>query len=110
MRIVQTHTVIRGRVTERRRERPGRLSPETEATVDLRNREHPVLSVLWQVQVSHYVEKVRWALDYKRIPHVRRSLLPGLHAVKAKRHLPDAWREFVDSLAQRPGGQRVATP
>jgi glutathione S-transferase len=41
--------------------------------------------VLWQVQVSHYVEKVRWALDYKRVPHVRRSLLPGLHAVKAKR-------------------------
>jgi len=41
--------------------------------------------VLWQVQVSHYVEKVRWALDYKRVPHIRRSLLPGLHAVKAKR-------------------------
>ena len=41
--------------------------------------------VLWQLQVSHYVEKVRWALDYKRIPHIRHSLLPGLHAVTTKR-------------------------
>ncbi|MBV9535440.1 MAG: glutathione S-transferase [Solirubrobacterales bacterium] len=41
--------------------------------------------VLWQLQISHYVEKVRWALDYKRIPHIRRTLLPGLHVVKAKR-------------------------
>ena len=43
------------------------------------------LPVLWQLQISHYVEKVRWALDYKRIPHIRRSLLPGLHAVKTRR-------------------------
>jgi len=43
------------------------------------------LPVLWQLQLSHYNEKVRWALDHKRIPHVRRSLLPGLHAVKARR-------------------------
>jgi len=41
--------------------------------------------ILWQLQISHYNEKVRWALDYKRIPHVRRSLLPAWHAVKAKR-------------------------
>jgi glutathione S-transferase len=41
--------------------------------------------VLWQLEISHYNEKVRWALDYKRIPHVRRSLLPGPHVVKAKR-------------------------
>jgi glutathione S-transferase len=44
-----------------------------------------IVPVLWQLQVSHYVEKVRWALDYKCVPHVRRTLLPGLHAVKAKR-------------------------
>ena len=43
------------------------------------------LPVLWQLEVSHYNEKVRWALDYKRVPHVRRSLLPGLHALKARR-------------------------
>ena len=41
--------------------------------------------VLWQLEVSHYNEKVRWALDYKRIPHIRRSLLPGPHIIKAKR-------------------------
>jgi len=28
---------------------------------------------------------VRWALDHKRIPHVRRSLLPGPHVIQAKR-------------------------
>jgi len=43
------------------------------------------LPVLWQLQISHYNEKVRWALDHKRIPHLRRSLLPGLHAIKARR-------------------------
>ncbi len=43
------------------------------------------LPVLWQLQISHYNEKVRWALDHKRIPHVRRSLLPGVHAITAKR-------------------------
>jgi glutathione S-transferase len=43
------------------------------------------LPVLWQLQISHYNEKVRWALDLKRIPHVRRSLLPAVHAIKAKR-------------------------
>jgi glutathione S-transferase len=41
--------------------------------------------VLWQLEISHYNEKVRWALDYKRIPHIRRSLLPGPHTVKAER-------------------------
>src|SRR3954452_2991918 len=40
--------------------------------------------VLWQLQISHYNEKVRWALDYKRIPHRRRSMLPGLHQLICK--------------------------
>jgi glutathione S-transferase len=43
------------------------------------------LPVLWQLQISHYNEKVRWALDLKRIPHLRRSLLPGVHAIQARR-------------------------
>jgi len=43
------------------------------------------LPVLWQLQLSHYNEKVRWALDYKRIPHLRRSLLPGAHLIVCKR-------------------------
>ncbi|HWL87289.1 MAG TPA: glutathione S-transferase family protein [Polyangiaceae bacterium] len=36
---------------------------------------------LWQIRFSMYPEKARWALDYKGVPHVRRSLLPGPHVV-----------------------------
>ncbi|MDQ3725075.1 MAG: glutathione S-transferase family protein [Actinomycetota bacterium] len=34
---------------------------------------------LWQIDISHYAEKVRWALEYKGIDHKRRSPLPGTH-------------------------------
>ena len=33
--------------------------------------------VLWQYNFSNFNEKARWALDYKGIAHVRRSLLPN---------------------------------
>jgi glutathione S-transferase len=33
--------------------------------------------VLWQYNFSNFNEKARWALDFKRVAHVRRSLLPG---------------------------------
>ena len=33
--------------------------------------------VLWQYNFSNFNEKARWALDYKRVPHVRHSMLPG---------------------------------
>lgn len=35
--------------------------------------------LLWHLKVSNYNEKARWALDYKRIPHVRRAVVPGRH-------------------------------
>src|SRR5688572_2507934 len=35
---------------------------------------------LLQFPYSHYNEKVRWALAHKRLPYVRRDLLPGPHA------------------------------
>ena len=73
----QRHRSASGR---EERGHPHRSRPGTQS-----DHPNPVVPVLWQVQVSHYVEKVRWALDYKRVPHIRRSLLPGLHAVKAKR-------------------------
>jgi glutathione S-transferase len=57
--------------------------------------------VLWQLQISHYNEKVRWALDHKRIPHVRRSLLPGIHAIKAKRLTGDTETTPVLTLEGR---------
>jgi glutathione S-transferase len=33
--------------------------------------------VLWQYNFSNFNEKARWALDFKGVSHVRRSLLPG---------------------------------
>ncbi len=42
-------------------------------------------AVLFQFRFSHYNEKARWALDWKRVPHVRRSYLPGLHIVPIRR-------------------------
>jgi glutathione S-transferase len=41
---------------------------------------HPVL---WHFPISHFNEKVRWALDFKRIPHIRRTLSID--------YLPRAW-------------------
>src|SRR2546423_9792603 len=43
------------------------------------------MPVLWHLKVSHYNEKVRWALDYKRIPHVRRAETPGRHQAISQR-------------------------
>jgi glutathione S-transferase len=40
---------------------------------------------LLQFRFSHYNEKVRWALDYKRVPHVRIDFLPGPHAPQIKK-------------------------
>lgn len=38
---------------------------------------------LWHIELSHYSEKVRWALDFKDIPHERRVPMPGLHGIRA---------------------------
>src|SRR6185369_14807829 len=43
------------------------------------------LPVLWHFTVSHFNEKARWALDFKRLPHVRHALLPGLHFARVLR-------------------------
>jgi glutathione S-transferase len=43
------------------------------------------LPVLWQFRMSHYNEKARWALDYKGVPHVRETLIPGLHVPRLLR-------------------------
>ncbi|GMU53682.1 MAG: hypothetical protein AMXMBFR33_28280 [Candidatus Xenobia bacterium] len=48
---------------------------------------------LYHFRVAHYSEKVRWALDYKGVPHRRRALPPGFHLPHAllltgKRTLP----------------------
>src|ERR1700687_1045837 len=41
--------------------------------------------VLWQFTSSHFNEKARWALDFKRVPHLRHSLIPGFHIPTVKR-------------------------
>ena len=40
---------------------------------------------LYQFKRSHYNEKARWALDHKRLPHTRHSLLPGPHKLTVTR-------------------------
>ena len=40
---------------------------------------------LLQFRHSPYNEKARWALDFKQLPHRRRSLLPGPHVGVVKR-------------------------
>jgi glutathione S-transferase len=37
------------------------------------------------MRFSHFNEKGRWALDYKGLPHRRRSYPPGVHAVASRR-------------------------
>jgi len=39
--------------------------------------------VLWHIPVSHYSEKVRWALARKRAEHDRHAPLPGAHIAVA---------------------------
>jgi glutathione S-transferase len=48
---------------------------------------------LWQFTSSHFNEKARWALDFKRVPHIRHSLVPGFHVgtvkkMTGKTHVP----------------------
>lgn len=38
---------------------------------------------LWQLEISHYSEKARWALAHKGVKHRRRSPLPGSHMLAA---------------------------
>jgi glutathione S-transferase len=49
----------------------------------LRSRGAAALPVLWHFPASHYNEKARWTLDWKRIPHRRVALGPT--------YLPRAW-------------------
>jgi glutathione S-transferase len=53
--------------------------------VDARAARDASAPVLWHLKVSNYNEKARWALDYKRVPHVRRAAVPGRHAKLARR-------------------------
>jgi len=41
------------------------------------------LPTLWHINVSHYSEKVRWALAWKEVEHRRRSPIPSAHMAVA---------------------------
>jgi glutathione S-transferase len=46
--------------------------------------QHPVKPpVLYHLEISHYNEKARWALDYKGVAHVRKAPPPMLHVAWA---------------------------
>src|SRR3954452_24265812 len=38
---------------------------------------------LWHIGISHYSEKVRWALEYKGVEYERRAPMPSAHMVVA---------------------------
>ena len=40
---------------------------------------------LYQFPISHYCEKIRWALDYKQLDYEIKNLLPGLHTQTTKK-------------------------
>jgi len=40
---------------------------------------------LYQFPISHYCEKIRWALDYKQLDYRAVNLLPGFHVSTAKK-------------------------
>lgn len=40
---------------------------------------------LYTFQISHYAEKARWALDWKRVSYEERRLLPGPHMAVMRR-------------------------
>lgn len=45
---------------------------------------------LYQFPTSHYCEKARWAMDYKKAAYEAINLAPGLHRILIKRKAPAA--------------------
>jgi glutathione S-transferase len=66
--------------------------------------------LLWHIPLSHYSEKLRWALDYKCIAHRRRVLGPDylirVWRATGQGKLPVLWldgRAIADSTRLRTG-------
>jgi glutathione S-transferase len=60
--------------------------------------------VLWRLKVSHYSEKVRWALAHKGVEHERRAPPPGAHIPIAL--LLTRGRELTFPVLELGGGER----
>lgn len=79
---------------------------------------------LYQFPVSHYCEKVRWALDYKEIPYRAHNLMPLLHiplmasmtrqtqvpVIRLSRRLVHDSNQIVGFLEQRYPGKKPLLP
>ncbi|MEA2410722.1 MAG: glutathione S-transferase [Thermoleophilaceae bacterium] len=61
--------------------------------------------LLWHLPISHYSEKVRWALDWKRVPHRRRVMPPGLHPLGGL--LLTGGRQFTMPVLVLEDGRRI---
>lgn len=62
--------------------------------------------VLWHITISHFNEKVRWALEHKEISYRARAPLPGMHMAVALWLTRGSQHTFpvVDFGDQRVGG------
>lgn len=47
--------------------------------------------LLYQFPISHYCEKVRWAMDYKGLDYEVKNLLPGFHLRTTKKMAPKSY-------------------
>lgn len=56
---------------------------------------------LYQFPISHYCEKVRWALDYKGVPWRPVNLLPGLHLRTTRKLAPATSVPILEAAGQR---------
>lgn len=56
---------------------------------------------LWHLPTSHFSEKVRWALDFKRVPHVRRTPLAAPHLLVS--YVKTRGASYTAPLLELPG-------
>ena len=63
--------------------------------------------ILWHIEISHYNEKARWALDHKGVEHERRAPhAGGAHGRRAVAD-PRPLQDLPGAPARRPGDRRL---
>ena len=88
---------------------PGDAGPDDGLAAALRDRGRmsDTKPVLWHIPVSHYSEKVRWALDHKGIEHERRAPPPGAHMAVALWLTRGARQDLPGAAARRRQHRRL---